>query len=206
MSRIIPKLAGAAFVLLCLFCSQFSFAQSRVQVAGIVVEADGTPVVGANVMENGTMNGTMTGTDGRWSLTVPNGATLTISCIGFDSQTIRVEGARSNYRIVLDEDTSFLDEVVVVGYGVVKKSDLTSSISTIRGDDIVDMPSMNAMNSLQGKVNGVQISTAGSPGASPKVTIRGITTTNGSSPLYVVDGAPLSGGIGSLNDNDIESI
>ena len=206
MSRIIPKIAEAAFVAFCLFCSQFSFAQSRVQVAGTVVEADGTPVVGANVMENGTMNGTMTGTDGRWALTVASGATLTVSCIGFDSQEIKVDGARSNYRTVLDEDTSFLEEVVVVGYGVVKKSDLTSSISTIRGDDIVDMPSMNAMNALQGKVNGVQIATAGSPGASPKVTIRGITTTNGSSPLYVVDGAPLSGGIGSLNDNDIESI
>ena len=206
MSRIIPKLAGVAFVALCLFCSQFSFAQNRVQVSGIVVEADGTPVVGANVMENGTMNGTMTGTDGRWSLTAPNGATLTVSCIGFDLQTIRVEGARSNYRIVLEEDTSFLDEVVVVGYGVVKKSDLTSSISTIRGEDIADMPSMDAMNALQGKVNGVQITTAGSPGAAAHVVIRGITTTNGSSPLYVVDGAPLSGGISSLNENDIESI
>ena len=206
MSRIIPKMAGAAFVALCLICSQSLFAQTRVQVGGVVSEADGTPVVGANVIEKGTMNGTMTGTDGRWMLTVPNGATLQVSCIGFDTQEIVVNGARTNYQIVLGEDTSFLDEVVVVGYGVVKKSDLTSSISTIRGEDIVDMPSMNAMNSLQGKVNGVQISTAGSPGASPKVTIRGITTTNGSSPLYVVDGAPLSGGIGSLNDNDIESI
>ena len=206
MSRIIPKMAEAALVALCLICSQSLFAQTRVQVGGVVVEADGTPVVGANVIEKGTMNGTMTGNDGRWMLTVPNGATLTVSCIGFDSQEIVVNGARTNYQIVLGEDTSFLDEVVVVGYGVVKKSDLTSSISTIRGEDIVDMPSMNAMNSLQGKVNGVQISTAGSPGASPKVIIRGITTTNGTSPLYVVDGAPLSGGIGSLNDNDIESI
>ena len=206
MSRIIPKMAEAALVALCLICSQSLFAQTRVQVGGVVSEADGTPVVGANVIEKGTMNGTMTGTDGRWMLTVPNGATLTVSCIGFDSQEITVNGARTNYQIVLGEDTSFLDEVVVVGYGVVKKSDLTSSISTIRGEDIVDMPSMNAMNSLQGKVNGVQISTAGSPGASPKVIIRGITTTNGTSPLYVVDGAPLSGGIGSLNDNDIESI
>src|SRR5690606_30264600 len=99
-----------------------------------------------------------------------------------------------------------LEEVVIIGYGAVKKSDLTSSISSVKGEDLQNMTSGNALYSLQGKAAGVQITASGGPGATPRVLIRGVTTINGTEPLYVVDGFPISGNINFLNQDDIESI
>ena len=99
-----------------------------------------------------------------------------------------------------------MDEVVVIGYGAVKKGDLTSSIAAIKGDELKTLSSGNAMNSLQGKINGVQISSAGGPGTVPRVIIRGVSTVNGSNPLYVVDGMPVGDNINFLDQNDIESM
>ena len=106
----------------------------------------------------------------------------------------------------LKEAAELLDEVVVIGYGAVKKSDLTSSIATVKGDEITETVTGNAMYALQGKVNGVQVTSGGGPGATPKVLIRGVTTVNGTKPLYVVDGMPVGDNINFLNSNDIASM
>ena len=108
--------------------------------------------------------------------------------------------------MVLKEAAELLDEVVVIGYGAVKKSDLTSSIATVKGDEITETVTGNAMDALQGKVNGVQVTSGGGPGATPKVLIRGVTTVNGTNPLYVVDGMPVGDNINFLNSNDIASM
>ncbi|EJW98189.1 tonb-dependent receptor, partial [gut metagenome] len=107
---------------------------------------------------------------------------------------------------MLKESSELLDEVVVIGYGAVRKSDLTSSISTVKGEEITELVTGNAMDALQGKVNGVQVISGGGPGVIPKVLIRGVTTVNGSNPLYVVDGMPVGDNINFLNNNDIASM
>lgn len=164
------------------FCAQ---AQNKTITGNIISVADNEPMIGATVMVKGTTNGTITDLDGNYSIgnVAPN-ATLTFSMIGFATQEIVVRN-QSVINVKMAEDMKALDEVVVVGYGVVKKSDLTSSITTVKGDELKSMATGNAMLSLQGKANGVQITGAGGPGATPRVIIRGVTTVNGSDPLYV---------------------
>lgn len=181
------------------------FAYAQQTVSGTVVDNFGDPLMGVNVVVKGTTNGVTTDLDGNYKLNVSSKDVLVFTFIGYVAQE-HVVGNKARIDVRLEEDSQLLDDVVVVGYGVVKKSDLTSSISTVKGEDIVKSVSGNAMNSLQGKVNGVQIASAGSPGATPKVLIRGVTTVNGSDPLYVVDGMPISGNINFLNNNDIESM
>lgn len=191
-------------LLLCLaLMSVVAFAQRNV--TGNVVDNFGEPLPGVNVVVKGTTNGVITDFDGNYSITASPKDVLVFSFIGYNTQEQTV-GNKATLNIRLEEDQQILDDVVVVGYGVVKKSDLTSSISTIKGDEIVKSTTGNAMNSLQGKVNGVQVASAGSPGAAPKILVRGVTTVNGSDPLYVVDGMPISGNINFLNNNDIESM
>lgn len=125
--------------------------------------------------------------------------------IGYKTQEIVVSG-RKVINVVMKDDVETLDEVVVIGYGAVKKSDLTSSIAAVKGDELTDLSTGNAMNALQGKVSGIQISNTGSPGATPRVIIRGVSTVNGSNPLYVVDGMPVGDNINMLDQNDIESM
>lgn len=179
----------------------------QVKISGHVVSAsDNEPMIGATVMIKGTPVGTVTDLDGNYTLAdVPANGELTFSMIGFSSQNIKLNG-RTIINVSLSEDVEALDEVVVIGYGVVKKSDLTSSIATVKGDDLKSMASGNAMYSLQGKANGVQITSGGGPGATPRVIIRGVTTVNGSDPLYVVDGMPVGTNINFLNQDDIENI
>ena len=154
----------------------------------------------------GTGTGTITGIDGDYTLpNVDKNAVLVFSSIGFESQEIAV-GGRTTINVVLKEAAELLDEVVVIGYGAVKKSDLTSSIATVKGDEITETVTGNAMDALQGKVNGVQVTSGGGPGATPKVLIRGVTTVNGTNPLYVVDGMPVGDNINFLNSNDIASM
>lgn len=179
----------------------------QITVKGIVTSAsDNLGLIGATVQIKGTTTGTITGLDGDYTLdNVASDAVLVFSSIGYETQEIPVNG-RTTINLVMKESTELLDEVVVIGYGAVKKSDLTSSISTVKSEDITQTVTGNAMDALQGKVNGVQVTSAGSPGATPKVLIRGVTTVNGSDPLYVVDGMPISGNINFLNSNDIESM
>ncbi len=172
----------------------------------VVAEADKQPMIGLTVMVKGTTNGTITDLDGNYTLiNVDKNATLVFSMIGYKTQEIAVAG-KNVINVMMKDDVETLDEVVVIGYGAVKKSDLTSSIAAVKGEELTDLNTGNAMNALQGKVSGIQISNTGSPGATPRVIIRGVSTVNGSNPLYVVDGMPVGDNINMLDQNDIESM
>ena len=185
----------------------FSLHAQNIDVTGTVIgESDQEPIIGAYVKVKGSTAGAVTDLNGTYVLKGVSGkATLVISCVGYATQEIPVKD-RHTLHITLKDEASDLNEVVVIGYGAVKKGDLTSSISAIKGDKLEHMSTGNVMNALQGQVNGVQISNAGGPGASPRVIIRGISTINGSDPLYVVDGMPVGTNINFLNQNDIESM
>lgn len=176
-----------------------------VKVTGTVVDSNNEPVIGAYIKVKGSNKGAVTDLDGHYTIDADKNATLVISYVGMAKQEEKV-GNRSQINFVLKDDANDLNEVVVIGYGQVKKGDLTSSISAIKGDKLEKLSTGNVMNALQGQVNGVQISGAGDPGASPRVIIRGVTTVNGSDPLYVVDGMPVGTNINFLNQNDIESM
>ncbi|MDE7409589.1 MAG: TonB-dependent receptor [Muribaculaceae bacterium] len=177
-------------------------------VTGVVTsKEDGEPLIGATVRVQGTSKGTATDFDGNYTLTdVPSNATLVFNYVGYQEISIPVKG-QTNINAQLSETATSLDELVVVGYGVAKKSDLTSSISTIKGSELNEMVSGNAMDAIQGRVPGVQVISGGGPGSNPAVMIRGVTSVNGTAPLYVVDGVPLNtDNINFLNNNDIESM
>ena len=177
-------------------------------VSGIVTsKEDGEPLIGATVRVQGTSKGTATDFDGNYTLTdVPSSATLVFNYVGYQEISIPVKG-QSYINVQLSETATSLDELVVVGYGVAKKSDLTSSISTIKGSELNEMVSGNAMDAIQGRIPGVQVTSGGGPGTNPSVMIRGVTSVNGTSPLYVVDGVSLNtDNINFLNNNDIESM
>lgn len=194
-------------LLLCLALISLCGYAQQITVKGVVTSAtDQQPLIGTTVQVKGTGTGTITGIDGDYTLpNVDKNAVLVFSSIGFESQEIAV-GGRTAINVVLKEAAELLDEVVVIGYGAVKKSDLTSSIATVKGDEITETVTGNAMDALQGKVNGVQVTSGGGPGATPKVLIRGVTTVNGTNPLYVVDGMPVGDNINFLNSNDIASM
>ena len=177
-----------------------------VTVKGTVISsADNEPMIGATVKVKGTGTGTVTDFDGNYTIKVDSKATLVFSMIGYKSVEQAV-GNRTTINVSLDDDTNDLNEIVVIGYGVAKKGDLTSSISAIKGEKLEKLSTGNVMNALQGQVNGVQVTGTGGPGASPRVIIRGVSTINGSDPLYVVDGMPVGTNINFLNQNDIESM
>lgn len=193
-------------ILLCVFTASLS-AQNKIEVSGVVTsDSDKETLIGVAVSVKGTTLGTITDLDGAYTLAnVPSDATLTFSMLGFISQDIKVAG-KSQINVVMKEDNLMLDDVVVIGYGTVKKSDLTSSITSVKGEDLKSISTGNVVNALQGKASGVQITGEGGPGSVPRVIIRGVTTINGSDPLYVVDGVPINGNINFLNPNDIESM
>ena len=193
-------------ILLLSFFTLGVYAQQVKLTGNAVAASDKQPMIGLTVLVKGTTNGTVTDLDGNYMLNnVAKDATIVFSMIGYKTQEIKVNG-RTVINVVMSDDTQALDEVVVIGYGAVKKSDLTSSIAAIKGDELKTLSSGNAMTSLQGKINGVQIAGGGSPGATPRVIIRGVTTVNGSNPLYVVDGMPVGDNINFLDQNDIETM
>lgn len=174
-------------------------------VIGKVVDSSNEPIIGASVLEKGTQNGTITDIDGKFDLNVALGKTLIISYIGYQSQDVKVTD--TNITIILKEDTKTLDEVVVVGYGVQKKSVVTAAISKVTAEELNSAKPSRVEDALKGKVSGVQITqSSGQPGSDSKVRIRGIGTVNNSEPLYIVDGMPVDGGIGYLNPVDIASV
>ena len=195
MKRFLLVMAG-------LLASVAAFAQY--QVKGVVEDALG-PVVGATVMEAGTSNGTSTGLDGDFTLTVSGpGARVEVSCIGYATQTFAAAAVPA--RILLAEDASFLDEVVVVGYGTQKARDLTAPITNVKGEALAKQVAANPMSALQGMVSGVQITQSGAPGAGPSVKIRGVGSIGDyANPLYIVDGAFMDN-IDFLSASDIESL
>ena len=190
-----------------------AFAQGGYTVSGTVEDALG-PVIGAAVIEQGTSNGTSTGIDGSFSLTVTGPSALVeISCIGYASQTY--EAAAVPQTVTLKEDTEYLDEVVVIGYGTVKKDDMTGSISAIKAEDINRGAVVNTQDMLKGKIAGLLVTPGdGGPGSGSRIRIRGSASLNASNdPLIVIDGVPIAQGAGGamsnpldlLNPNDIES-
>ena len=201
------------FVLLASLTSTTVLAQGGYQVKGVVVDALG-PVIGAAVVQQGTTNGTSTGMDGDFVLNVPNGDVLIeISCIGYATQVFKASEVPGT--ITLSEDTHFLDEVVVIGYGTVKKSDLTGSVSTVKADEINKGVISSPADMLRGKSAGVVVTAGdGMPGSAATVRIRGGSSINASNtPLYVIDGLPVSNDgisgmsdpMASINPEDIES-
>ena len=194
------------FLAFMVVCSTAAMAQGKV--SGTVVDANGEPVIGASVMVKGTSNGTVTDLDGRFEMpNVPSGSRLEISYVGFKTQTIDVSG-KSSLSVTMQEDNALLDEVVVVGYGVQRKRDVTGALTRVNEKELNTKPVSNAFQALQGKAAGVDITSSERPGTVGSIIIRGTRSLNASSaPLYVVDGVPLqSGGIESLNPRDIESI
>ena len=176
------------------------------KISGVIVDQEGLPVIGANVSVKGTTNGTITDMDGKFELDVPAGAKLLISYIGYISQEIPV-GSKSDFRIVLKEDTQNLEEVVVVGYGVQKKVNMTGSVAAINSESLANRPVTNASTALQGMLPGVTVvQNSGQPGKdNSSIRIRGVGTLNNANPMYVVDGLIVST-INDIDPNDIESL
>ncbi len=195
------------FILILLFSFTTLFAQEKLSISGTVVDDTGLALPGVSVLEKGTTNGTVTDIDGNYTLQVSTGAKVIFSFIGFLPQEFAVTQS-TVINLEMKEDVIGLEEVVVVGYGELKVKDLTSSITTIKSDELVKTPAGQAMQALQGKVAGVQIVSAGAPGGEPTVRIRGVGSFPGSSnssPLYVVDGIYFDN-IDFLNPSDIETL
>lgn len=193
-------------LIICLGAMIRTVSAQQINVAGKVLDPSGLSMPGVTILEQGTTNGTVTDIDGEYRITVSSPeAVLVFSFVGFQTQSISVN-SQSRIDLTLQEDFGDLDEVVVVGYGTQKERDLTSAITTIKTDDIVKTPTPNAMQSLQGRVAGVQIVSSGAPGSSPTVRVRGVGSFEGNAaPLYVVDGMFFDN-IDFLNPNDIANI
>jgi len=176
-------------------------------IKGIIYDEQGETIIGASVLIKGEETGTTSDMDGKFSLEAPQGATLVISYIGYHPQEIKVR-KRGTLNIILKEDNQLLEEVVVVGYGTVKKSDLTGSVSGVSTRQFRNQPVKRVENILQGRTPGVEVTaTSGVPGAGMKVRVRGTTSINKSSdPLYVIDGIISSSGLDGLNPSDIQSM
>lgn len=180
------------------------FAQ-QITVQGVVKDQTGETVIGASVMEKGTTNGTITGIDGDFSLNMSPNGTLVVSFVGYKTQEVQVKGQKQ-LQVVLSEDAEMLDEVVVIGYGTMKKSDLTGAVSSIGNKDIKDSPVSNLGQAIQGKISGVQIVDAGKPGDNVSIKIRGLGSINNCDQLVVIDGVPTDLGLSSLNMADVERL
>ena len=195
----------ATVVLFLLLCLPFCMAQAQtVKVTGKVIDDLSDPMIGVNVVEKGTTNGCLTDFDGNYTLTVTKGSTLVYSYIGYITEERTAKEGTLN--VTMKEDTKTLDEVVVVGYGVQKKSSLTGAVSSVKAEDMEARTITRAEQALQGKTAGVSVlSASAKPGSGPSVRIRGISSNGSCDPLYVVDGRVTSN-IGGIDPNDIESM
>jgi TonB-dependent starch-binding outer membrane protein SusC len=188
-----------------LFASALLFAQEETTVQGKVTDADNMGIPGVSVVIEGTTSGTITDIDGNYNIETPSGANLVFSFVGLETITVAVDN-RTLINVQMSESTIGLDEVVVVGYGQQSVKDLTSSITTVKSDEITKTPSSQPMQALQGKVAGLQVVSNGAPGGSPTIRVRGVGSFQGNAaPLYVVDGMFFDN-IDFLNTSDIESI
>lgn len=210
--KISYEVSGEYILLTRIKTSQLNLSEPRamaVAVTGVVNDDEGHSLPGVNVIEKGTTNGTATDAGGKFSLQVAGeSSVLVFTFIGFQTQEVSV-GSTTNFSIALSPDVQALDEVVVVGYGTVKKSDLTGAVAKVKSEDITAFPTTNVVQALSGRAPGVQvIQNTGAPGANVSVRIRGTNSIQGSNePLYVVDGFPISGSNPSmLNNADIESM
>lgn len=197
------KIKTLAMSILMVLISTVAFAQTE-QVSGTVTDNSGEPIIGATVLVVGQSgNGTVTDIDGNFTLQAKPGSTLSISYISYKNQEVK---AGKGLKIVLEEESKLLNEVVVTGYTTQRKADLTGAISVVSVDELAKQNENNPIKALQGRVPGMNISADGSPSGTATVRIRGIGTLNNNDPLYIVDGVPTKAGMHELNGNDIESI
>lgn len=179
------------------------FAQN-IEITGTVLDGSKMPIIGASVLEKGTTNGIITDFDGNFNLSVSPNGTLSISYVGYKTQEIPVNG-KTRFNVTLVEDTELLDEVVVVGYGTMKKSDMTGAISSVDVEELTKRATTNPAEALQGKIAGVNImKSGGNAGAGVSVKIRGVKSFGDNEPLYIIDGFP--GDINNVNPSDIQSM
>ncbi|MBQ9463131.1 MAG: TonB-dependent receptor [Bacteroidales bacterium] len=178
-------------------------AQNRVKVSGTVLDKDGQAVIGAGVLEQGTLNGAVTDMDGKYTIEVASGSSvLEFTCIGYQAVQETV-GSRSSINVIMQDDNKLLDEVVVIGYGTVKKKDLTGAVAAVDGGKLSQVQGVGLSQALQGTMPGVQVTrTSGLPGAGATIRVRGITTIGDSDPLIIVDGVPVN----TINDVDVDAI
>lgn len=180
----------------------------KIKVKGVVKDETGEPVIGATVMEKGSANnGVITDLDGNYTIEIASDGLLAVSYIGCKDQEIKVNG-REVINVNLADDNKVLDEVVVVGYGVQKKRDVSTAVSSVKAEALANNPASDFRQALAGKMPGVQVTVpSGDPEGSVSIRVRGVSTVNaGSDPLYVVDGVPMERGFANLNTNDIESV
>ena len=201
-------LLAAAFA--CFVPARTAWAQTaqqaaRITVAGKVVDEAGEPLMGASVFVKGTNNGTVTDLDGQYSLSVPAGSVLEVSFMGYETQNVTVNTS-GRVDVVLQPDSDYLNEVVVVGYGIQKKVDLSGSVSVVNGEQITSRPAPDALSAIQGAMPGVQVlRSSGEPGSETSgIRVRGFSSANSTSTLVLIDG--VEGDMTLLNPNDIESI
>jgi len=204
-TKSIKLLKRFLFFMMFIACYQSLYAQQ--QVSGTVTDADGVPLAGANIVEKGTTNGTQTDFDGNFSLEVDDDAVLAISYIGFARTEVNVDG-QSNISVGLEEDAAGLEEVIVIGYGTVKKSDLTGSVSSIQAEKLNTDSQASVEQVIQGRLPGVQVTqSSAEPGGGFSIRIRGTNSiTAGNEPLYVIDGLAGANPENSMNPSDIKSI
>ena len=183
-----------------------SVTQQTTKVSGRVVDQDGEALIGATVKVKNAQSGAITDFDGNFELSVPANSTIVVSYVGFKDLEVAVNGRTDLGQIILESDSHMLEQVVVVGYGVQKKADLTGSVSIVNADELKRVSHSNISTMLEGKVAGVQITSDGQPGADPLVRIRGIGSFGSTAPLYVIDGVPMGTSIRDFSPNDIETI
>ena len=188
------------------FSTHLALAQN-VQVSGQITDENEMPIPGASVLVKGTSTGAAADLDGNYNISAPANATLVFSFIGYSPKEVAI-GNQSQIDVQLEPDVSDLEEVVVVGYGTTRKSQLTGAISSVSDREIAEQPIVDARQALQGRATGVDVTQAGSkPGSAPQVRIRGRRSFNaGNDPLYVVDNIPIAGGINDINPQDIVSM
>ncbi len=187
--------------------SMASVTQAKtIKVNGQVVDQDGEPLIGATIKVKGATAGSVTDFDGNFQLDVSSSATLVISYVGYKDKEVAINGRTDLGVIKVESDALMLEQVVVVGYGVQKKADLTGSVSIVNADELKRVSHSNISSMLEGKVAGVQITSDGQPGADPSVRIRGLGTFGSTAPLYVIDGVPMGTTIRDFSPNDIETI
>lgn len=198
---------GKRLMLLPLMFLLFGFGLNAQSVSGNVTDTDGTPLIGVNVLIQGTATGTITDVDGNYSIDAATGDVLVFSYVGYTETEVTV-GEDSNISVILSGDTQTLDEVLIVGYGTRKKSHNTGAIAQVGGADIAAIQANRVDDALAGKLSGVLIQNQdGEPGADPKIQVRAASSISGdSNPLIVVDGYPISGSLATINPNDIQSL